>query len=181
MTFLSLLLHFHLVWDSSWEGGMALGNTPGRPLIIITMLCPSQRQEREDRHRENLESKIAECEHLCTSSCVLGNVCTVLCSLLCVSPVWLHSAAVYMYTCTCVLNVLINIQCTWSCTLWVLPDLPFFYLSLNLHAHISGDPNSDSNIDGDPFKTLFVGRIVSQCMHLHVHVQVHVHVHFVHV
>ena len=27
---------------------------------------------------------------------------------------------------------------------------------------IAGDPNGDSSVDGDPFKTLFVGRIVSE-------------------
>ena len=50
-----------------------------------------------------------------------------------------------------------------------------------LHVHINtlcftvvllflGDPNKDPKILSDPFKTLFVGRIVSLCVHFPVNI-----------
>ena len=71
-----------------------------------------QHQEREDRHRESMESKITECE-----------------------PCYSH----IQFLCICLRNVII----------------------LKNHS-FPGDPSSDPSIDGDPFKTLFVGRIVSE-------------------
>jgi len=37
----------------------------------------------------------------------------------------------------------------------------FCYVSLLL---VAGDPSGDTKIHGDPFKTIFVGRIVSECV-----------------
>ena len=63
----------------------------------------------------------------------------------------LVSESVCVYLCVCILDLL--------CT----------YVNISRPMHLlnnfsTGDPSSDPNVTTDPFKTLFLGRIVSYCL-----------------